>query len=124
MKSRIPALCLALLCVDVWLLAVAAVGVRIGPGHPDVWLTPRRKAAMVRVAREALRREKDAGSNASSADSRKEIRALARREGLKVGGIAADPASESVLFSFLVSGRTIAEYRVSSNGEVEWERTW
>ena len=105
MKSRIPALCLAVLCVD-------------------VWLTPRRKAAMVRVAREALRREKDAGSNASSADSRKEIRALARREGLKVGGIAADPDSETVRFSFLVAGRTIAEYRVSSNGEVEWELTW
>ena len=124
MKSRVPALCLAILCVDAWLLAVAAVGVRIGPGHPDAWLTPRRKAAMVRVAREALRREKDAGSETSSSDARKENLELARREGLKAGGIVADPETETVRFSFLATGRVIAEYRVSSNGEVEWERNW
>ena len=79
---------------------------------------------MVRVAREALRREKDAGSETSSSDARKENLELARREGLKAGGIVADPETETVLFSFLVSGRNVAEYRVSSNGEVEWERTW
>ena len=124
MKSRIPAVCFALLCVDVWLLAVVAVGVGIGPARPDVWLTPERKAAMVRVAREALRQEKADESKTSPMDARRDRLELARREGLKVGGIIADPASETVRFVFPVAGRTVAEYRVSSNGEVEWERTW
>lgn len=110
-------------------MAVIGSGFSIGPAHPDVWLTPERKTHMVSIAREALRREKaENGPDSESVEDSwmrfKEMRKFARREGFKVGGIVADISSGTVLFRFPVGGRIVAEYRVSSEGEVKWEKTW